>query len=218
MVEYSTGPLNIITEEYQVIRLSEGCPHRCPWCYEHKFIGDDWKVFPIPELVRNEIRIVDMNLLAKPEALDIINQLGSIRVNNKVVKYWLVCGVDYRFLTPKIAEALKRNRFVNLHIAWDWRYSDQKKIKKAIDCLKKAGHRKISIFMICNHGAISYKENVKKLNLCKYWGVLVNDCYYDGQVSPNIEPIGWDLLDIKRFRKDVRKHNQIVNFGVDVQP
>ena len=218
MIEYSTGPLNIIVEDYQVIRLSEGCPHRCNWCYEWRVIGDAWKVFPIPELVRNEVRIVDMNILAKPEALDIINQLGSIRVNNKIVKYWLVCGIDYRFLTPEIAQALKDNRFVKIHLAWDWRYSDQKKIKKAVDCLKKVGYRKISIFMVCNHPAVSYKENVKKLNLCKYWNVQVNDCYFDNQISPNIEPIGWDLLDIKRFRKDVRRHNQIVGFGVDVQP
>ena len=46
----------------------------------------------------------------------------------------------------------------------------------------------------------------------------VNDCYFDNQISPNIEPIGWDLLDIKRFRKDVRRHNIITNFGIDVEP
>lgn len=215
LIEYSIGPLNIITPEYQVIRLSEGCPWKCPWCYENKFIGDDWKVFPIPELVRNEIRIVDMNLLAKKEAIDYIQFFEKERVGGKVVYPWLVCGIDYRFLTLEIAQALKDSRFVNIHIAWDWRYSDQKKMKKAVDMLKKVGYREISIFMVCNHPAVSYKENCKKLDLCRYWGVKVNDCWFNNQISPNIEPIGWNHDDIKSFRKAVRKHNQIVLFGVD---
>ena len=214
-MKYSKGEQNIITDEYQVIRLSEGCPHKCPWCYEWKEIGDDWKTFSLPEIVRRDIRITDMNILAKPEALDIINQFRDIRVNKKVVYPWFVCGIDYRFLTDELAQALKNNRFVNIHIAWDWRYSDQKRIKAALGCLKKARYRKISIFMICNHPAVSYKENMLKLDLCKYWHCKVNDCYFDNQISPNILPIAWTHEQIKLFRKKVRKHNQIVNFGID---
>mgnify|MGYP001256682428 FL=1 len=214
---YSKGEQNIITDEYQVIRLSEGCPHKCLWCYEWKEIGDNWKVFPIPKIVRNCVKITDMNLLAKSESLELIKQFKDIKVDGKVVYPWLVCGIDYRFLTPEIAQALKDSRFVNIHIAWDWRYSDQKKIKKAVDTLKKVGYRDISIFMVCNHLAVSYKENCKKLDLCKYWGVKVNDCWFDNQTSPNIEPIGWNHDDIRAFRKAVRKHNQIINFGVDVE-
>ena len=157
-----------------------------------------------------------MNLLAKSKALGLIKRFKDIRLDKRVIYPWLVCGIDYRFLSLEIAQALKDSRFVNMHIAWDWRYSDQKKIKKAVDMLKKVGYRDISIFMICNHPAVSYRENCKKLDLCKYWGVKVNDCWYDNQASPNIEPVGWNHDDIKAFRKAVRKHNQIVNFGVDV--
>lgn len=214
-IPYSKGEQNIITDDYQVIRLSEGCPHKCPWCYEHVEIGDNWRTFDLPEIVRRDVRITDMNLLAKSEALEIITKFRDIRVDKKVVYPWLVCGIDYRFLTPKIADELKYNRFVNIHIAWDWRYSDQKKIKAAVDCLKKAGYREISIFMICNHPAVSYKENMLKLDLCKYWHCKVNDCYYDNQISPNIIPVAWTHEQIKLFRKKTRKHNQIVGFGID---
>lgn len=212
---YSRGTQNIITDEYQVIRLSEGCPHRCPWCFEWREIGDGWQIFPIPEIVRNKVRITDMNLLAKPEAYNIICNLGTRRVDSKVVYYQLVCGIDYRFLTPKIARALKDNRFENIHIAWDWRYSDQKRIKAAVDCLKRVGYKEISIFMVCNHPAVSYRECCLKLNLCKYWNVKVNDCYYDNQKPPNFEPIGWTWDELKAFRKAVRKHNQLVDFAID---
>ena len=215
MIQYSRGAQNIVTDTYQVIRLSEGCPHKCAWCYEWKEIGDAWQIFPIPEIIRNDVRITDMNLLAKPEALELIQKFKDIRVNKKVIYPWLVCGIDYRFLTPEIAQALKDSRFVNMHIAWDWHYSDQKKIKKAVNCLKKVGYREISIFMICNHPAVSYRENIKKLDLCKYWGCKVVDCYFDNQISPNIIPVGWNFFDIKTFRKQVRKHNQLCNFSID---
>jgi hypothetical protein len=69
--------------------------------------------------------------------------------------------------------------------------------------------------MICNHESISYDECLLKLNLCKYWNIKVNDCWYDNQVSPDIKPIAWTELEIKSFRKQVRKHNQILNFGID---
>ena len=213
-MNYSKGPQNIITDECQVIRLSEGCPHHCPWCYEWKEI-EEWKVFSIPQIVRRDIRITDMNLLAKPEALELIKVFKDVRVNKKVVYPCLVCGIDYRFVTQEIAGALKSSRFVNIHVAWDWYYKDQRKFKKSIDLLKKVGYKEISVFMICNHPAISYRECCRKLDLCKYWNVKVNDCYFDNQLSPNIESIAWDHFNIKEFRKAVRKHNQIVNFGID---
>ena len=215
MNEYSKGEQNIITDEYQVIRLSEGCPWKCPWCREWKEIGDNWQVFSIPEIVRNDVRITDMNLLAKPEALELIKKFKDIKVDRKVVYPWLVCGIDYRFLTPEIAHALKDSRFVKIHIAWDWRYSDQKKIKDSVYMLKRVGYKDISIFMVCNHPAVSFRENCKKLELCKYWGVKVNDCWFDNQLPPNIEPIGWQYDEIKKFRASVRKHNQLVLFGID---
>jgi len=214
---YSTGQQNTILAEFQMFRLSEGwCPHNCPWCREPKEAIPKQE-YEIPEIVRTDVRIIDMNILASPHALEKIKAFKDIRVNKKVIYPWLVCGIDYRFLTLEIAQALKDSRFVNMHIAWDWHYSDQKKIKKAVDCLKKVGYRDISIFMVCNHPAVSYRENCKKLDLCKYWNAKVNDCYFDNQISPNIEPVGWNHYDIKAFRKAVRKHNQIVNFGIDVE-
>jgi len=199
-------------ENEQWIRLTEGCPHNCPYCYEPKEI----KVFPIPKIERNIVKIMDMNLLAKPEALDIIRELGEKKVNNRVVHYHLICGVDYRFLTPDLAEALKTSRFRHIFLAWDWSYRDQYRLKDALNMLYNAGYhqRDLTVFMICNW-QIPFEECFKKLYLCAVWGVKVADCYYDNQTSPNIEPIYWGEYDIKDFRKLVRKHNQLVNFKAD---
>ena len=211
-VKYNYGPYNKFNDIEQWIRITEGCPNNCPYCYEPQ----EYKVFKIPEIVRNDVKIMDMNLLCKKQALDIINELGSKRVNGKVVYYELVCGIDYRFLTPELAQALHDNRFKKIRIAWDWYYKDQLKIRKALKILLKAGYkpRDLMVFMICNW-SILYKENCKKLDLCKVWNVKVCDCYYDNQLAPNVVPVYWTSEQIKDFRSKVRKHNQLVNFKID---
>jgi organic radical activating enzyme len=212
MINYSYGPYNKSDDKEQWIRITEGCPHNCPYCYEPKEI----KVFDIPEIVRNKVKIMDMNLLCKPEAYNIISKLSLKKVKGKVVYYEMICGIDYRFLDFEIACALKAARFKKIRIAWDWFYKDQFEIYKAIKLLVKAGYElnKIMIFMICNW-KIPYTENCKKVDLCKIWNVQVSDCYFDNQVSPNIKPKHWDENQIKAFRKMVRKHNQLVSFKID---
>lgn len=69
--------------------------------------------------------------------------------------------------------------------------------------------------MICNHKFISYEENLQKLNLCKYWNIKVNDCWFDNQVSPKIKSVAWSIDQIKSFRKQVKKHNLFIIFGID---
>lgn len=211
---YSYGAYNKYNNTEQWIRITEGCPHNCPYCYEPTEI----KVFGIPKIVRNKVKIMDMNLLCKKEALNIIQELGGKRVDGKVVYYELICGIDHRFLTQEIADALHFNRFERPRIAWDWYYRDQFEIKDAIDRLLKAGYKchDIMVFMICNW-RIPYEENCKKVELCKVWNVKVCDCYFDGQVSPKIVPVFWTPSQIKRFRRKVRKHNQLVLFKIDPQ-
>ena len=211
-VPNSYGSYNKFNETEQWIRISEGCSNSCPFCYEPK----ETKLFSIPEIVRNNVKIMDMNLLCKKEALEILKELGKKRVNGKVVYYELVCGVDWRFLTQEIADALKQNRFRRIRIAWDFGCNQQFKIKDALNLLIKAGYSRkdIMVFMICNWD-ISYEENLKKLDLCKFWNVKVGDCWFDGQTSPNIKPLGWSGEQIKDFRKKCRKHNQLVLFGID---
>lgn len=209
---YSTGPYNKMNDKEQWIRTSQGCPNHCPFCYE----PSEMILFDTPKIERNLVKIMDMNFLAQKGALAHIKMLGNLKVNNRVVHYELVCGIDHRFLTPILAETLKKSRFQKVRLAWDFAYLDQFRIRKALKMLMVAGYKPqgMTVFMICNW-EIPYEECLKKLYLCAIWSVKVADCYFDGQVSPNIEPIGWTAPQIKDFRKRVRKHNQLVNFGID---
>lgn len=223
---YSYGPYSKIKGDKQAIRITEGCVWNCPNCHE----PTELKVFGIPTIERNEVLIFDMNLLCKAQALQIVKDLGQIRVNSKPVRYEFVCGLDYRFMTQELANALFESRCfeyvgfdAKLHknrivrIAWDGPYRDQKKIKACVDMLVKAGCKRneIMIFMQCNHSRASFEECCLKLDLCKVWNVKVCDCYFDGQIGAHIQPIYWSAFEIKGFRHKVRKHNQIVNFGID---
>lgn len=212
MVEYQRGSYDKSDEKEQWIRLSDGCPNGCKFCYAPR----DLQFYGIPKILRNDVKIMDMNLLQQPNALAVIRYFGSRKVNKKVVYYELVCGIDWRILTQETADELHKNRFVRIRIAWDYGLSHQYKIKDAINMLVKAGYkpRKLTIFMICNWET-TYVENLKKLDLCKVWNVKVADCWYDNQLSPNIKPIHWTEEQIRKFRSRVRKHNQLVLFGID---
>ena len=211
-MKYSYGPYNRFNEEEQWIRLTEGCPNNCPYCYEPK----DFKVFEIPKLIRNKVKIMDMNLLCKPEALEIIQELGRRKVNNKVIYYELICGIDYRFLNDEFAVALRQARFKNIRLAWDHSFKLQKKIKESIKILTNAGYspKEIMVFMVCNW-KIPFEDNCRKMDLCKVWNVRIADCWYDNQTSPNIKPIHWTEDQIKLFRKRIRNHNHLVGFKID---
>lgn len=216
-VKYSYGPYNKIKVENgikkQWIRITEGCPHNCPWCYE----PTEQKVFGIPEIECNDVGIMDMNLLCKKEALQILKNLP---VNNgKKIEYEFLCGIDFRFLTKDIAEEMKKHHFKRVRLAWDRFYKDQLKIKDALKILYDVGYKPVDLilFMICNHELISYEENMKKLDLCKVWNVKVADCYYDNQINifKKFVPIGWTTEQARDFRKRVRTHNRLVNFKMD---
>jgi len=212
---YSKGEYDKSDEKEQWIRLSEGCPNHCLYCREG-IENPELKVFEIPELVRNQVKILDMNLLCHPEALEIIKELGRRKVNGKVIYYELLCGVDYRFLTQDISVALKQSRFKHIRLAWDHSFLLQKKIKETSQYLLNAGYhpRDIMVFIICNW-KIPYKECLNKMELCKVWNFQIADCYFDNQLSPNIKPIHWKEEEIKEFRRKVRRHNMLVNFRID---
>ena len=88
----------------------------CPYCREG-IENPKLIVFEIPELVRNKVKILDMNLLCHPEALEIIKELGRRKINGKVIIEKIFTGndfppkvrydVDIRKIIPKIIEIIQ---------------------------------------------------------------------------------------------------------------
>ena len=188
----------------QKIKLTDGCPNGCHYCYEPKV---PTKYYDMPELKEEYIQILDMNFLSNPSAYYHINALAS-HMNE------LVCGVDYRLLDQQIANNLWLCNFIKMRWAWDYGLSQQKVHKKVLQTFLKAGYKskELSVFMLVNW-KIPFVECCKKLDLLKVWNVKVNDCCWDGGYK-RAKPVYWTPEQIKKFRRMCREHNQIVNFGI----
>lgn len=216
---YSKGLYNVCDDQEQHIRISEGCPNRCPYCAESYENGTEPIYYDIPEIIRNKVIILDMNLIYKPNALEIIKELGQRRVNGKVVYYSLQCGIDWRYLTQEIASALKQAHFIEMRFAWDYGYDQTYKIKDALNMLLFAGYqpKDIQIFMICNWKT-SYEECLKKLDTIKFWGCQVSDCWFDNQKKGEVIPIHWTKEQIEDFGEKCRDHNIMSRYnGIQVE-
>ncbi len=200
-------PLNQ-KEDYQVIKVSYGCPNGCQYCFASKKM----KVYPIPPINRNLVKITDENIMVFPQAIKWMDELGSKKVNGLAVYYELICGIDFRNMSFEKAKALKRNRFINVRLAWDFGYVLSSKIEQTIRWLIKAGYKSkdISVFMLTNW-KIPYEECLKKLETLWKLRVKINDCCWNCSYRNPI-PVYWTLDEIRKFRKIARKHNHLVLF------
>ncbi len=222
-VAYHSEFYNEFNDTEQWIRLSDGCFRNCWNCY----CPTQKLSYEVPEIVRNKVVILDMNFLyACPEPLNIIQKLGSQRVNGKKVYYDFYCGLDFTLLTPTVCEALKLYRFgrftnkrkyiSGIRMAWDRSIREQKEIKKAVQMLKEAGYnpKSLQVFMLCNGKEVSFGECKLKLDLMKIWNVQVADCWYDNQKRGSVEPIGWTKSECDDFGRLCRDHNLMVMYGI----
>jgi len=180
----------------------------CDYCKE----TDEMKYYT-PDLPDKEklVQILDMNILANPNAEEMI--VDCMEANNK--NYELICGIDYRRITQDMANLLHNARFIKMRWAWDYNFGQQRKHKDILKMFVKAGYRPkdLSVFILANW-KIPFVDCVKKLDLLKVWNVKVNDCCWDGGYKI-AKPVYWTPEQMKKFRKMCRKHNQIVNFGID---
>lgn len=213
-MKYSYGAYNKWDDNEQWIRITEGCPHDHEYCYEPTEI----KVFEFPKIIRNKVKIMDMNFLVPKKHPKILLSLLPYKLNNRIIRYEFICGIDYRFLDKTIAQLMKNHHFQRIRIAWDFELIYQYDIKKALDILYSVGYKPkdIIIFMICNW-RISFEENMKKLDLCKVWNIKVADCYFDNQTDIIRKPFKeeyWKPHEAVNFRRKTRTHNQIVNFKI----
>lgn len=205
---YSVGDYNQIIKGDQWIRLSEGCPNNCEYCAETKVNGSKPIYYEIPEITKNKVKIIDMNLTYKPKFIEYITKLGEIKVNGKKVVYELVCGIDYRYMTQEKADALKKNGFKQIRLAWDYGYHLAYKIKDCIDMLLKSGYKskEIQVFMIANY-KVNPREFIRKIHSLAFWNVQVSDCWFDNQKKGNVKPIWWDHKEIEFIGSLCRDHN-----------
>lgn len=97
--------------------LSRGCPRGCFFCHVKSKEGTKaYKVADLDEFWKGqkEIHICDPNILAVPEAEDLLQQLADS-------KAWVDInqGLDARLLTERKIEIIRKIRIKMYHFAWD---------------------------------------------------------------------------------------------------
>jgi len=202
----------------QWIELNRGCKRGCSFCYA----DPNYKQFQVPVIRSRIVQVIGEGFLYDTQVKEKIIECGQKRVNNKVVYFGLSQGIDFRLLTPDIAELLSKNRFgiINnkgrwykgIRFAWDLGMEQKELTQKTIELLEGVGYRRkyIQVFVLVNW-KISYQVCLEKLMFLKSLGVKIDDCTYN-TTKREKKPIHWTKDELISFRKKCRKHNQLILF------
>ena len=238
-VEKCLPAYDLVNVDYQIIHTSRGCIRHCGFCGTY-IIEPDWicKTTIKNEIEKNgkkKVIFYDNNLLANEHIENILEELIELKKERKITYVESQSGFDGRVLRkkPYLAKKLKNAGFKNPKIAWDYGIKQAQKIKEQIDMLTDAGFpaKEISIFMIYNY-EIPYEEMEEKRQQCAKWKVQITDCRYRpldatydnyssykrSQTSKDYyihEECGWTDQKIRKFRRNIRRHNICMRHEVD---
>lgn len=227
---------SLVDVDYQIIHTSRGCIRKCGFCGTY-IIEPDWicKKSIKDEIIKKKLIFYDNNLLANQYIEDILNELIELKKEKKISYLESQSGFDGRILRKKhyLAKMLKDAGFKNPKIAWDYGIKQAPKIKEQIDLLIEAGFtaKEISVFMIYNYEP-PYEEMEEKRVKCAEWGVQITDCRYRpldakddnyssykrNQTSDDYyihEECGWTDAKVRKFRRNIRRHNICMRHEVD---
>jgi len=225
---------DLVDVDYQIIHGMRGCPRKCKFCGIWKIESFGYKKSNEirKEICSNKIIFYDNNILANPDIDNILLMLSKTTYRNKVIKSECQSGFDGRILIkkPHLSKLLKKARFENIRLAWDFSYSQFPEVKRWISLLNNVGYnnKNIFIFMIYNWN-IPCDELEAKRKKCFKWGVQISDCRFrpidqtydnyksncknqtenDYYIHPN-----WTDKKIKNFRANVRKHNICIRYNI----
>lgn len=226
---------DLVDVDYQILHTTRGCIRRCEACGVYN-IEPIWhcKKSIKDEIKMKKLIFYDNNLLANEYIEDILEELIELRQKKKISYIESQSGFDGRILIqkPYLAEMLKKAGFKNPKIAWDSSLKERNSIKKQVEILVNSGYsaKEISIFMLYNH-ELPYEELEEKRVICFELGVQIMDCRFRplDSIKDNYNPAkrngqskneyfihpNWSDKAIRKFRRNVRRHNICIRHGTD---
>jgi hypothetical protein len=164
--------------------LTRGCPERCSFCCVPQKEGPrSVKVADVSEwwAGQKNIKLLDPNLLACPDAVDLLHQLAE-------TKAWIdyTQGLDARRLTRRNVEALNLTKVKMLHFAWD-KIGASREVLRGLELYKKYGAvkdcRKLRVYVLVNFGT-TMDQNLYRINTLLNMGFDPYVMVYDKPNSP----------------------------------
>jgi len=226
---------DLVDVDYQIIHGMRGCSRKCPFCGIWKIENLSFKtaVQISKEICKNRLVFYDNNILVNPNIENILTMLSTTLFKGRVVQCECQSGFDGRILAkkPELALLLKKARFDNIRLAWDFSYEQYSEVEEWISILESAGYnrRYIYIFMVYNW-SFDYNELEAKRKKCFEWGVQIADCRFRpldqtfDNYNPNVKQqtgedyyihYNWSDTLIRKFRADVRKHNICIRYKIE---
>ena len=226
---------DLVDVDYQILHTTRGCIRKCGFCGTY-IIEPEWlwKESIKDEITKKKLIFYDNNLLANENIENILDELIELKKEKKITYVESQSGFDGRIMlkNPHLAKKLKDAGFKNPKIAWDHSVKQAPYIKRQIDLLVDAGfkEKEISIFMIYNYD-LDYEEMEEKRVNCANWGVQITDCRFrpldqtfdeyspskhKGQTEKDYHiHENWTDQEIRKFRRNVRRHNICMRHEVD---
>lgn len=226
---------DLVEVDYQIIHGMRGCSRKCPFCGIWKIENLSFKNAKEikKEICSNKLVFYDNNMLVNPNIKSILSMLSKTTYNGRVLNCECQSGFDGRILSkkPELALLLKKARFNNIRLAWDFSYEQFPEVEKWISILENVGFKRkdIFIFMVYNW-SFDYTELEAKRKKCFELGVQIVDCRFRplDQIFDNYNPqiknqtnkdyyihSNWTDSLIRNFRANVRKHNVCIRYRID---
>lgn len=163
--------------------LTRGCPRGCNFCIVGEKEGRcSYKVSDLKQFWngQKEIRLLDPNLLAAKEHLELLDQLIDSKAWIDITQ-----GFDIRLTNPKNIEKIKQLKIKMLHFAWD-KEKDEKIIIEKLRQFKELtglNHRKLGVYMLTNFDT-TFEYDLYRVYKLKELGYDPYVMIYDKDNSP----------------------------------
>ena len=159
--------------------LTRGCPRHCPFCV----VGDkeglrSQKVADLTEFWSGQenIELLDPNLLACPERMELLDQLVESRAVINIDQ-----GLDIRLTNEEIADKLGRMRIKRIHFAWDNPQQDlEPYFRRFAESYRRKGSSRKAVYILVNYNS-TMEENLHRI-------YTVRDLKYDPYVMVYDKP------------------------------
>ena len=172
--------------------LTRGCCNNCSFCIVSKKEGlCSKKVADLSEFWRGQrhIKLLDANLLACKDRLDLLQQLADSRASVDFTQ-----GLDARFITEEVARWLKLIKTERVHFAFDFMKNEKAIIKglKMYHQICETPDNKAIVHMLTNYDT-TIEEDLYRIKIIKECGFMPDVRIYRKRSAPQI------LRDLQRW-------------------
>ena len=161
--------------------LSRGCPRGCGFCHVAAKEGRcAYKVADLPEFWRGQknIKLLDPNILACQERLDLLGQLANSGA-------WVdfTQGLDIRLMSAGMAELIKRIKVKMLHFAWDNPNDDLREKFAEFKKLSGIDMRRLRVYVLTNYDS-THEQDLYRVYTLRDLGYDPYVMIYDKEYAP----------------------------------